>query len=282
MVKTTDSNEAGGYEKYTLLAARIRRRILALVFETQSPHIGSAFSCVELLVGLYFKVLTISPDKRPRSGRDRFILSKGHACPALYVVLNERGFLDDRTLDGFGRDGGGLELHPARNPELGIELSTGSLGHGLSVGAGLALAAKKDNADCTVYVLLGDGEINEGSVWEAVMFAGHHRLDNLVAIVDHNKMQALGRGADILDPGSISHKFSVFGWDSTDIDGHAFDDIFRAFAKPPLYRRAHRPRAIVAHTVKGRGVSFMEESLLWHYRAPDKNEYQRALAELTL
>ncbi len=276
-----DSKEAGRYEEYALLSARIRRRILTLIFEAQAPHIGSAFSCVELLVGLYFRVLNISRNG-PRNGRDRFILSKGHACPALYVVLNERGFLDDRILDGFGRDAGSLELHPARNPELGIEVSTGSLGHGLSVGAGLALAAKKDNTDCTVYVLLGDGELNEGSVWEAAMFAAHHRLDNLVAIVDHNKMQALGRGADILDPGSLSDKFSAFGWDSTEIDGHAFDEIFHAFAKPRLSRHARRPRAIIAHTVKGKGVSFMEESLLWHYRAPDKNEYQRALAELAV
>ncbi len=279
---TNGDKETGGYGEYAMLSARIRRRILKLVFEAQAPHIGSAFSCVELLVSLYFNVLNISPASRFSDGRDRFILSKGHACPTLYVVLNERGFLDERTLDGFGRDAGSLELHPCRSPELGIELSTGSLGHGLSVGAGLALAAKKDSADYMVYVLLGDGELNEGSVWEAVMFAGHHQLDNLVAIVDYNNMQALGRSADILDSGPVSRRFSVFGWDSSDIDGHDFDDIFRAFADVPFSRRRGRPRAIIAHTVKGKGVSFMENNLLWHYRAPDSDEYQGALAELAV
>ncbi len=279
-MKKTGDKETIQYEEYAALSARIRRRILNLVFEAQTPHIGSAFSCVELLVSLYFKVLNISPEHVFSDGRDRFILSKGHACPALYAVLNERGFMDDKTLTGFGRNAGSLELHPTRNPKLGIELSTGALGHGLSVGAGLALAAKKDNADHMVYVLLGDGELNEGSVWEAVMFAGHHQLGNLAAIVDYNKMQALGRGVNILDLGSLSHKFSAFGWDSCDIDGHNFDEIFRAFAKVPHSRRSSRPSVIVAHTVKGKGVSFMEDSLLWHYRAPDEHEYQRAAMEL--
>ncbi len=268
------------YQEYVALSARIRKRVLDLIFRTQSPHIGPSFSCVDLLVALYFKVLNTSPRDRFSPDRDRFILSKGHACPALYAVLRERGFMSEKTLKGFAQDGGTLEQHPARNLEIGIEVSSGSLGHGLSIGAGMALSAKKDAAAYRVHVLLGDGELNEGTVWEAVMFAGHHKLDNLVAIVDYNKMQALGHGKDIIGLDPLAKKFSAFNWAAKDIDGHDFRDIFRVFSQLPF--APGKPSAIIAHTTKGKGVSFMEDSLLWHYRMPDNEEYRRAVEELSI
>jgi transketolase len=266
------------YAGYAFLSNKVRKRILDLIFQTKSPHIGSSYSCVELLVSLYFKFLRTSPENRFSPERDRFILSKGHACPALYAVLSERGFLSDEILEGFARNGGTLEWHPHQNLEIGIEVSSGSLGHGLSIAAGMAFAAKKDGEGYRVYVMLGDGELNEGSVWEAIMFAAHHKLDNLVAIVDYNRMQALGHGKDIIELGPLSKKFSAFNWAAKDIAGHSFSDIFRVFSAIPFSKG--KPSAIIAHTVKGKGVSFMENSLLWHYRTPDQNEYELAHEEL--
>lgn len=186
-------------ENYPLLSKKIRKSILDLIYKTKSPHIGPSFSIVEILVALYFKVLNVSPDNASNHNRDRFILSKGHACPALYAVLAERGFISKDDLDGFATNDGILEQHPNIDLDKGIEVSTGSLGHGLSIGTGMALAGKVDKKQYRVYVLLSDGELNEGSVWEAIMFAGHHKLSNLIAFVDYNKIQALGCTRDIID-----------------------------------------------------------------------------------
>ncbi|HVN96737.1 MAG TPA: transketolase [Syntrophorhabdaceae bacterium] len=256
----------------------IRRTVLDLIYRTKSPHIGSCFSCVEILISLYFQILNISP-KNPFDGnRDRFILSKGHACPSLYAVLTEAGFVTREELDGFAVDGGTLEQHPTRNLGQGIEVSTGSLGHGLSVGIGMAIAAKKDRRNSRVFVLLSDGELNEGSVWEAAMFASHHRLDNLIAIVDYNKIQALGFSEDIIGLESLSQIWSSFGWAAREVDGHDFNQITANLGEIPYAK--DKPSVVVAHTVKGRGVTFMENNLLWHYRSPDIREYELALKEL--
>ncbi len=263
-------------EDFFSLSTQIRRSILDLIYKTKSPHIGPSFSIVEILVSLYFKFLNISPDDSSNPERDRFILSKGHSCATLYAVLAERGFLSKDDLDGFAVNGGVFEQHPNHDLTRGIEVSTGSLGHGLSIGAGMALSGKVDNKGYKVYVLLSDGELNEGSVWEAILFAGHHRLNNLVAIVDYNKIQALGYTKNILDLEPFGEKWKSFGWNVNEIDGHNYEQIFDS-----LSSLSHeKPNVVVLHTVKGKGVSFMEDKLLWHYRAPDDNEYKLALEEL--
>ncbi len=265
-----------GYDFYAGLSKKIRKTILDTVHRTGSPHIGPSFSIVEVLTALYFKFLKNSPETSDDPGRDRFILSKGHACPALYAALAERGFIPRSDLERFAVNGGVFEQHPNICLGHGIELSTGSLGHGLSVGAGMALAGKASGKKYNVYVMLGDGELNEGSVWEAVMFAAHHRLSNLIALVDCNRIQALGSTKDILDLDPLAEKWRSFGWDAVEIDGHAFDQIFRALGRGD----SGRPRVVILHTVKGKGVSFMENEILWHYRPPDENEYKLAMKEL--
>lgn len=258
-------------------AKTVRRKIIDIIYRTGSPHIGSSFSAVEILVALYYDLLRISPETVNNPNRDRFILSKGHACTALFTVLAERGYFEKGDLDACSVDNGIFEQHPNMDLGRGIEMSTGSLGHGLSVGAGMALAARIDGSAYNVYVLMSDGELNEGSVWEAVMFAGHHRLFNLAAFVDANKMQALGCTKDIIDLEPLVNKWEAFRWQVQEIDGHDFEQIhncFKAFSK-------ERPNAVILHTIKGKGVSFMENNLLWHYRTPDDEEYETALTELS-
>ncbi len=266
----------GDFRKYEQISNSIRKTVLDLIYRTKSPHIGSAYSIVEILVALYFKYLNISSDDPLNADRDRFILSKGHACSVMYAILNERGFLSKSDLDGFAVNGGILEQHPTIDLSKGIEVSTGSLGHGLSIGTGMALAGKVDGKKHKVCVLLSDGELNEGSVWEAIMFAGHHKLNNLMALVDYNKIQALGYVRDIINLEPFEEKWKSFGWDIQEIDGHNFEKIFNALD----CLSSEKPSVIILHTVKGKGVSFMENQLLWHYRAPDDKEYELALKEL--
>ena len=266
-------------EGLEFLAKDVRQAILRLVHRTQSPHIGGSFSIVEILISLYYKFLQVSPLDPENPERDRFILSKGHACPALYAVLAAKGFLSPEDLQGFAIDGGTLEQHPQRDLKKGIEVSTGSLGHGLSIAAGMALAAKHDREKYRVLILVSDGELNEGSVWEAIMFAAHHRLDNLTVIVDLNKIQALGYTRDIINLEPLSRKWSSFGWEVREINGHDFTEISQALGALPF--SADKPSVIIARTVKGKGVSFMEDQLLWHYRAPNAEEFQKALRELS-
>jgi len=269
---------ANDFSRFERISRNIRRTILDTVHRTKSPHVGPSFSIVEALTALYFRFLRISPETSGDPERDRFILSKGHACPALYATLAERGFMTGEDLQKFAVNGGALEQHPNIDIGRGIELSTGSLGHGLSVGAGMALAAKAAAKRYRVYVMLGDGELNEGSVWEAVMFAAHHRLANLVAIVDQNGAQALGDTKDILDLDPLGDKWRSFGWDVVEIDGHDFAQLFGALG----LEDGGRPRVIILRTIKGKGVSFMENELLWHYRPPDETEYRLARKELGL
>jgi len=264
--------------EYRNIAKQIRRKTLNMIYRTRSPHIGSSFSMVEILVALYFNILLIDPEKPNDPNRDRFVLSKGHGCPALYATLAQRGFLSEDVLDRFAVDGGSLEQHPTRDIPLGIEISSGSLGHGLSLGAGMAIAAKYDRNSYRVFVFLGDGELDEGSNWEAIMFAAHHGLDNLVAIVDYNKLQILGRTSEVLNLEPLADKWRSFGWVVREIAGHDFKQIIEAFEKIPFLSR--KPSVVIAHTIKGKGVSFMEDERCWHDKYPDEEEYKKALAEL--
>jgi transketolase len=264
--------------KLASLAQQVRRTILEISYNSKSGHIGSAFSAADMLTALYFHCLRVDPQNPADAKRDRFIMSKGHACAALYSVLHLRGYFDRAFLDGFGKDSGTLGHHPDRNLKRGIEATTGSLGHGLSMAAGLALAAKKDQAAWRSVVMLSDGEINEGSVWEAALFAGHHKLDNLLAIVDCNRIQALGFTDEIARFCDLEGVWKSFGWGVRKLDGHNMDEIVAALDSLPY--QDGKPSVILANTVKGKGVSFMEDQLLWHYRCPDEKEYRMAMEEL--
>ena len=254
----------------------IRASILRMAHKGKTPHVSPALSCVELLAALYFSELRIDPE-HPRAGnRDRFLLSKGHACMALYATLFERGFFPKALLDEYAIDGGSLAEHPGPNCAPGIEAATGSLGHGLPIGTGLALAAKLQRQDYRTFVLLSDGECNEGTIWEAAIFASRYQLDNLIAIVDYNKWSAMDRTDTFLEP--FAAKWEAFGWGTAEVDGHNLDAITTALGAPPL--RPGRPTAIIAHTVKGKGVSFMENDLEWHYKTPGPADLEQALAEV--
>jgi transketolase len=210
--------------------------------------------------------------------RDRFILSKGHGCAALYAALAEVGYFPVEKLDSFYQDGSPLAGHATHKDMPGVEVSTGSLGHGLALATGMALASRRDGGDHRFWVMISDGECDEGSTWEAALFAPQHRLDNVVVIVDYNKIQSLGRVAEVIDLEPLADKWRAFGWGVREIDGHDLEAIASAYAAVPLV--AGRPSCIVAHTVKGKGVSYMEDKLLYHYRAPRGEDLERALAEL--
>lgn len=265
-------------QKYQELAKEIRREILELIYQTKSPHIGCSFSMVELLVALYFKTLSVDPSRPGDPNRDRFVLSKGHGVPALYPVLAKRGFISQEILEGFAKDGGTLEQHPTRNTSQGIEISSGSLGHGLSISAGMALAAKYDGASYRVFAFLSDGELEEGSSWEGAMFASHHKLDNLVAVVDYNKLQAQGKVSEVMNLEPLTGKWQSFGWEVKEVDGHNFREIISSLESIPF--KPGKPNCLIAHTVKGKGVSFMENQPEWHDKCPGEEEYKKALEEL--
>jgi transketolase len=259
------------------LAFRIRIKTLAMVSRARSSHIGSNFSIADLLAALYGEVLRVDPTQPQWSDRDRFILSKGHACAAHYAVLADRGFFSEAWLDTFYLDGSMLAGHTTHWGVPGVEVSTGSLGHGLPIGTGMALAAKLDRREHRTFVLLSDGECDEGSTWEAALFAAHHHLDRLLAIVDYNKIQSLGRVRDVLNLEPLADKWRSFGWEAVHVDGHDLEAITVALRDRPS---DGRPRCVIADTIKGKGVSFMEDELLWHYRSPKDEEYEAALREL--
>jgi len=265
-------------EQCSELARRIRHHTLLMVHRAKSSHIGTNFSVAETLAILYGRILRVDPNIPCYSERDRFILSKGHGCAALYATLAERGFFALEWLDTFYQNGSFLAGHVTHINVPGVEVSTGSLGHGLSIGAGMALAAKRDERAYRVFVLLSDGECDEGSTWEPILFASQHKLDNLIAIVDYNKIQSLGSVKDVIDLEPFSDKWRAFGWAVREIDGHNVGEIETALCKVPL--EEGRPSCVIAHTVKGKGVSFMENKLLWHYRSPQGEEFEAALAEL--
>ncbi|WP_081674258.1 transketolase [Butyrivibrio sp. VCD2006] len=266
-------------------ALKIRQQILKMSMGANGGHIAPSYSMTDIVAELFFDdILTYDPKKPEWEDRDYFILSKGHGVLALYAALSMAGFFPEEKLYTFGRVGSELGSLARAHSVPGVEASTGSLGHGLSYAAGIALALKKDNKKNRVYALLGDGECEEGSVWEAVMFASHNRLDNLTIIVDYNGLQAMDSLQNIMSLGDFSGKFRSFGLDAADIDGHNFDEIKEALlrAKGNAQSGSGKPMAIVAHTVKGKGISFMENVPIWHYRIPNEQELEIALKELKM
>lgn len=261
------------------LAKRIRIHALNMTSRGGSSHIGSALSIADILGVLYGGFLNVDPADPRKPGRDRFILSKGHAGAAVYAALAETGFFSTEKLKTHYQDGSDLSGHVSHKGIPGVELSTGSLGHGLSVGAGMAFEAKLSGKTHRVVVLLSDGECDEGSNWEAILFAAHHKLDNLIAIVDYNKYQALTTVAETLDLEPFTDKWKSFGWGVREMDGHDHAEIKNALKALPADK--DKPTVIIAHTIKGKGVSFMEENaVLWHYRSAQGEEFKAALKEL--
>ena len=259
----------------------VRNQILEMIVSANKGHIGGAFSCTDILVTLYYGGILRFDSNNPNwSERDRFILSKGHSCVALYAILADLAFFSTSELNSFCQKGSMLGGHPDRNIS-GIEADTGSLGHGLGIAAGLALSAKIDKKDCMTVVLLGDGECHEGSVWEAAMFAGHHQLNNLVAIVDYNRQCVTDFIEDCIRLEPFAQKWRAFGWDVRSINGHSFDELLGA-SKDFRFRKSPRPLVIIANTIKGKGVSFMERNIVWHHSVPTGENLKIARQELAL
>ena len=264
----------------TAVARKIRGLVVRMSHTGKAPHLGSSLSCVDILAALYWGVLRIDPRAPLDPGRDRLILSKGHAATALYATLACRGFFDESLLETFNRDGGSLPEHPCVQCVPGVEAATGSLGHGLSLALGMALAQRIRGPRFRCFVVLSDGECEEGSVWEAAMFAPAQRLDNVVAIVDYNKWQATGRSNEVMALDPLAAKWRAFGWTTHEIDGHDPAALQAVLERVP--DGSGRPIAVIAHTVKGKGVSFMEDDNNWHYRVPTAEEVLAAREELGL
>ena len=261
------------------LASTLRARIIETSSKTGTPHLGSCLSCVDILTALYFSVLRLDTDNPQKPERDRCILSKGHGAMSLFHVLAERGFYPLSDLDNYGEDGGVFAEHPPTPAHLaGIEAATGSLGHGLPLGLGMALAGRIQGQSYNVYAVLGDGECNEGSVWEAAMLAAAQRVSNLCVIIDFNKWQATGRSREVMALEPLVDKWRAFGWNAVEVDGHSFDELLAALDRFP--NANGQPTAIIAHTVKGKGASFMEDDNNWHYRIPTAEEVIKSKIEL--
>ena len=259
------------------LAVRLRRHVVRMCGAGGSSHVGSGLSMADIIAVLYGGVLRVDPSAPAWPDRDRFILSKGHAGACVYAALAERGFLPLETLEQHYRNGSSLSGHVSHKGVPGVELSTGSLGHGLGVGAGMAMQLRRMGGRQRVYAVLSDGECDEGSTWEAVLFAAHHKLSNLCAVVDYNKLQSLASVSETLELEPFVQKWRAFGWTAIRVDGHDHQALKLAFTDAS---RSERPTCILADTIKGRGVSFMENQVLWHYRAPQGEELQAALREL--
>ncbi len=258
----------------TELAQRIRGHVLRMKHAAKSSHIGSCFSVTDIIAVLYSSVLKYDIQNLGWDERDRLILSKGHAAAALYAALAEIGFFTTEYLATYGRNGTLLQGHLSHGVP-GVEISTGSLGHGLPIACGMALAAKHDGKGYRIYVILSDGECDEGTIWEAALFAAHHQLNNITVIIDYNKFQACGRVKDILDLEPFAAKWKAFRWNVHECDGHD-----HAALSERLHHHSEQPNVIIAHTIKGKGVSFMEDQLLWHYRSPDDAALAVAIKEI--
>ncbi len=265
-------------ENLQKIALSIRRNIIEMIYAASSGHPGGALSCADILTVLYFSEMNVSTNHPKDENRDRFVLSKGHASAALYATLAEKGFVEKDKLTSFRNINSILQGHPDMNKMPGIDMSTGSLGQGLSVANGMAMAAKMDGKDYRVYCLLGDGEIEEGQIWEAAMTASHYKLDNLCAIVDFNNLQIDGKVTDVMNVTPIDEKFKSFGFHVININGNDMDEILNAFEK--ARNTKGKPTAIIAKTIKGKGVSFMENQAGWHGKAPNEEEYKIAIQEL--
>ena len=261
------------------IANEVRKDIVTAVHAAKAGHPGGSLSAADLFTYLYFEELNIDPKDPKKADRDRFVLSKGHCAPGLYAALAQRGYFSVDELKKLRHIGAMLQGHPDMKGTPGIDMSSGSLGQGISAAAGMALAGKIDNKDYRVYSLLGDGEIEEGQVWEAAMFASHNNLDNLCLIVDFNGLQIDGPVSEVAGPEPIDKKFEAFGFDVQTIDGHDFDAIEAAFARAKTVKG--KPSVIIAKTVKGKGVSYMENQVGWHGTAPNKEQYETAMQELT-
>lgn len=259
-------------------AVKVRMSVIEGTFNAKSGHPGGSLSVSDLMTYLYMYKLNIDPQNPQWEDRDRFVLSKGHTAPSLYGALALRGFFPEDEIKTLRKPGSRLQGHPSMHMTPGVDMSTGSLGQGISVAVGLALGAKINNKSYRVYTILGDGEIEEGQVWEAAMFAAAKKLDNLVVVVDNNNLQIDGTIEEVNSPYPIDEKFKAFGFNVINIDGHDFDQIDDAFTAAENFKGA--PTAIIAKTVKGKGVSFMENQVGWHGKAPDADQYAQAMAEL--
>ncbi len=260
------------------IANTIRKRVLKMVFNAQSGHLGGSFSAIEIITALYFREMRINPDDPSDPDRDRFVPSKGHCAPAIYAALALKGIIAASDLDGLRQTGSCLQGHPCMNSVPGIDISTGSLGHGLSVGLGMALGARLTGRSFHTYVLLGDGELDEGQNWEAAMAAAKYRMSNLTAIVDRNRVQLDGSTEDIMPLEPLADKWKAFNWKCLAVDGH---DLAALCGTLRRARTANNgPVVVIAETIKGKGVSFMEGSHLWHGKPPSREEYEAAMAEL--
>lgn len=258
-------------------ACKVRMGIIEGVYNAKSGHPGGSLSIADLLTFLYYTKLNVYPDNPEEQQRDRFVLSKGHTAPALYAVLAEKGFFDKKELKSLRHIGAMLQGHPCIEIP-GIDMSSGSLGQGISAACGMALSGKISNDTYKVYTVLGDGEIQEGQVWEAAMFASHYNLDNLIAVVDNNNLQIDGKISDVMSPYPIAEKFEAFGWHVIKMDAHDFEDMERAFNEAETI--SGQPVVIIQNSIKGKGVSFMENEADWHGKAPNTEQYETAMAEL--
>jgi transketolase len=262
------------------IARQIRGKLVHLSHSAKTAHLGSSLSCVDILVALYWRVLRLDVNQPLAETRDRFILSKGHAATTLYAVLAEKGFIPAEWLESYAEPGARLSEHPIRGSAPGIEVTSGSLGHGLSLALGMALAGQIRKQDYRVFVVMSDGECNEGSVWEAALMAAAQRVERLTVIIDYNKWQATGRSEEVMAIRPFAKKWESFGWSSYEVDGHDFQSLLGVLQATP--DGTGKPVAIIANTVKGKGISFMEDNNDWHYRIPNADDVQRAMQELKL
>ncbi len=265
-------------EQLADIARAIRYKVVQMHHAAPTGHLGSSLSCVDILVAAYWSAMKINPQEPNSETRDRFILSKGHASSTLYATLAHRGFFPLSDLDKFAQDGGNLAEHAGPRCAPGVEAATGSLGHGLSLGVGMALAGRIKKQSYRVFITLSDGECEEGSTWEAAMFAPVQKLDNLIVVVDFNKWQATGRSTEIMGLETLPEKWRAFGWSTYEVDGHNLKELSRLLTQTP--DGSGKPVAIIAHTTKGKGVSFMEDDNNWHYRIPTAEEVEAARIEL--
>ena len=261
----------------SIIANNVRKHALTAVYSAASGHPGGSLSVADVLTLLYFEVMNVDPKNPKMEDRDRFVLSKGHTAPALYATLAEKGFFPKEELKSLRHIGAMLQGHPCISIP-GVDMSSGSLGQGISVACGMALSGKLTSDTYKVYTILGDGEIEEGQVWEAAMFAAHYKLDNLVAVVDNNGLQIDGKIEDVMSPYPIVDKFAAFGWHVITADAHDFDSLEKAFNEAETV--CGQPCVIVMKSIKGKGVSFMENNVSWHGSAPNKEQYEQAVAEI--
>lgn len=263
------------YLEYITL--KMRRRLLNVIYNAKAGHIGGGLSSLNMLAALYFHKLNIDPEQPKKENRDRFIMSKGHCVEALYCVLEERGFISKDLLDTYGKYNSPLAGHPTvKTP--GIEVNTGALGHGLSIGVGLSIAAKMDHKDYKTFVLMGDGEQGEGSIYEAAMSAGHYKLDNLVAIIDRNGLQISDKTENVMSINPIKERWTAFGWDVIEVNGDDMESIINTL--DGIDYAKNKPHLIISNTTKGKGIPYMENVLKWHHGIPSEKEYQECLSEL--